>query len=45
MRVIDTHLYRLPPQYNKALRALHHEPSELVAQNPLNLIRLLDLDA
>ena len=33
------------PQNHETLRSLHHEPRKLVTQNPLNLIRLLDLDA
>ena len=40
-----THLHCLPPQYNEALRPLHHESRELVAQYPLDFVRLLDLDA
>lgn len=37
--------YRLAAQHHKALRTLHQKPRELVAQNLLNLISLLDLDA
>lgn len=42
---ISAHLDRFSPQNHETLRPLHHEPRELVTQNPLNLIRLLDLDA
>ena len=34
-----------PPQYDKALSALHHETSELMTQDSFNLIRLFDLNA
>ena len=31
--------------FDKVLRALHHEARELVAEDALDLVRLLDLDA
>ena len=40
-----THHYWLPSQYDETICTLHHEASELVTQYPLDLIRLLDLDA
>ena len=42
---MSAHLDRFSPQDHETLCALHHKPRELVTQNPLNLIRLLDLDA
>lgn len=39
-----THLDRFSPQYNEALCTLHHETSELMAQNSFNLVCLFDLD-
>lgn len=36
---------RLPPQNDEAFRSDHHEPRELVAQDLLDFIGLLDLDA
>ena len=41
----STYLYRFSPQNHKTLRPLHHEPRELVTQNPLNFIRLFNPDA
>ena len=41
----STDLDRFSPQDHETLRSLHHKPRKLVTQNPLNLIRLLDLDA
>ena len=35
----------LPPQDDKALRPPHHEPHELVAQQPLDLVGLRDVDS
>ena len=40
-----TYGYRLPSQDYEALSTLHHEARKLVAQNPLDFISLLDLDA
>lgn len=37
--------HRLAAQHHKALCTLHQKPRELVAQNLLNLIGLLDLNA
>lgn len=39
-----TYLDWFPPQHDEALRPLHHESRELVTQDPLNLVRLLNLD-
>ena len=44
-RNMIAHLDRFPSQDDEALRSLHHEARELVAQYPLDFIRLLDLDA
>lgn len=44
-RGLATHRDRLSPQYNEALRSLHHKPRELVTKYALNLVRLLDPDA
>lgn len=40
----QTHLDRFPPQNHKVLRPHRHEPRKLLAQDALNLIRLLDRD-
>ena len=40
-----THRDRFSSEHNEALRALHHESGKLVAQYPLNLVGLFDLDA
>ena len=40
-----SHLDGFSPQHDEALRALHQESGELVAQNTFDLIGLLDLDA
>ena len=45
MSKTSTHFDRFSPQNHEAVRPLHHKPRKLVTQNPLNLIRLLDLDA
>jgi len=39
------HLDGFPPQHDKALRTLHQESGELVAQDAFDLIGLLDLNA
>jgi hypothetical protein len=39
-----THRNSLPPQNNEPLRSHGHEPSKLLAQDPLDLIGLFDAD-
>ena len=36
--------HRFPTQHNKVLGPHHHEASEFMTQNPLNVIRLFNLD-
>lgn len=44
-RVKFTYRDGLSPQYDEALRSLHHESRELVTKNTFYFIGLLDLDA
>jgi hypothetical protein len=36
------HCYWLPPENDESFRSHHHEPGELVTQDPLNVVGLLD---
>ena len=41
---VVVYLHWLPPKDDEVLRTLHHESGEFVAQNTLDLVRLLDFD-
>jgi hypothetical protein len=43
--LLQAHLDGFSPQHDEALRTLHQESGELVAQDAFDLIGLLDLDA